>query len=60
MDGIGAPANTPTAIIDKLNTEVNAALADPAIKLDWLQVGSPLRIVLMTLELHFSEQILAK
>jgi tripartite-type tricarboxylate transporter receptor subunit TctC len=27
--GIGAPANTPAAIVDKLNKEVNAALADP-------------------------------
>jgi tripartite-type tricarboxylate transporter receptor subunit TctC len=27
--GIGAPANTPPAIVDKLNKEVNAALADP-------------------------------
>jgi tripartite-type tricarboxylate transporter receptor subunit TctC len=27
--GIGAPAKTPGAIVDKLNKEVNAALADP-------------------------------
>jgi len=31
-DGIGAPANTPTEIIDKLNNAVNAALTDPNIK----------------------------
>jgi tripartite-type tricarboxylate transporter receptor subunit TctC len=30
--GIGAPRNTPADIIDKLNKEVNAALADPRIK----------------------------
>jgi len=30
--GIGAPKNTPTEIIDKLNREVNAGLADPKIK----------------------------
>jgi tripartite-type tricarboxylate transporter receptor subunit TctC len=30
--GIGAPKNTPTDIIDKLNKEVNAALPDPRIK----------------------------
>ncbi len=30
--GIGAPAKTPRDVIDKLNAEVNAALADPAIK----------------------------
>jgi tripartite-type tricarboxylate transporter receptor subunit TctC len=31
-DGICAPANTPSAIIDKLNGEVAAVLAEPAIK----------------------------
>jgi tripartite-type tricarboxylate transporter receptor subunit TctC len=30
--GIGAPRNTPEEIIDKLNKEVNAALADPKIE----------------------------
>jgi len=30
--GIGAPRNTPTGIIDKLNREINAALADPDFK----------------------------
>jgi len=30
--GIGAPAGTPPEIIDKLNKETNAALADPALK----------------------------
>jgi tripartite-type tricarboxylate transporter receptor subunit TctC len=30
--GIGAPKNTPAAIVDKLNAEVNAALADRAMK----------------------------
>jgi tripartite-type tricarboxylate transporter receptor subunit TctC len=45
--GVGAPRNTPTEIIDKLNREINAALADPKIKarLDDLGVtvfaGSP-------------------
>jgi tripartite-type tricarboxylate transporter receptor subunit TctC len=27
--GIGAPKNTPTSIVEKLNKEINAALADP-------------------------------
>jgi len=27
--GLGAPKNTPTEIIDKLNREINAAFADP-------------------------------
>ena len=30
--GIGAPANTPAELIEKLNLETNAALADPAAK----------------------------
>jgi tripartite-type tricarboxylate transporter receptor subunit TctC len=30
--GIGAPKNTPAKIIDKLNREINAGLADPKLK----------------------------
>jgi tripartite-type tricarboxylate transporter receptor subunit TctC len=30
--GLGAPRNTPTDIIDKLNKEINAGIADPKIK----------------------------
>ncbi len=30
--GLGAPKNTPTEIVDKLNREINAALADPNMK----------------------------
>ena len=30
--GIGAPTNTPGEIVDKLNSEINAAFADPKIK----------------------------
>jgi tripartite-type tricarboxylate transporter receptor subunit TctC len=30
--GVGVPKNTPAEIIDKLNKEINAALADPKIK----------------------------
>ena len=29
--GVGAPRNTPAGIVDKLNREINAALADPKI-----------------------------
>jgi tripartite-type tricarboxylate transporter receptor subunit TctC len=29
--GIGAPKETPLEIVDKLNTEINAALTDPKI-----------------------------
>jgi tripartite-type tricarboxylate transporter receptor subunit TctC len=30
--GLGAPKNTPAEIVDKLNKEINAALADPEMK----------------------------
>jgi len=30
--GLGAPRNAPAEIIDKLNKEINAALADPGFK----------------------------
>ena len=30
--GIGAPKNTPAEIIDALNREINAALAEPAVQ----------------------------
>jgi tripartite-type tricarboxylate transporter receptor subunit TctC len=30
--GVGVPKNTPTEIVDKLNNEINAALADPNMK----------------------------
>jgi tripartite-type tricarboxylate transporter receptor subunit TctC len=30
--GVGAPKNTPADIVEKLNTEINAALADPKMK----------------------------
>jgi tripartite-type tricarboxylate transporter receptor subunit TctC len=32
VTGIGAPANTPVEIIDRLNREINSAFADPAMK----------------------------
>lgn len=37
--GIGAPKNTPKAIIDKLNKEVNAILAEPAMKTRIAELG---------------------
>jgi tripartite-type tricarboxylate transporter receptor subunit TctC len=30
--GVGAPRNTPTEIIDKLNKEINAGLSDPELR----------------------------
>jgi tripartite-type tricarboxylate transporter receptor subunit TctC len=38
--GIGAPHNTPAAIVDKLNTEINAALADPKMKARLAELGA--------------------
>jgi len=37
--GIGAPKNTPTEIVDKLNKEINATLADPKIKARLADIG---------------------
>lgn len=37
--GIGAPKNTPVEIIDKLNKEINAGLADPTIKARFSDLG---------------------
>ena len=37
--GIGAPRNTPAEIVDKLNTEVNTALADPKMKARLADLG---------------------
>jgi tripartite-type tricarboxylate transporter receptor subunit TctC len=39
-DAMGAPAKTPPEIIDKLNKEINAVLADPAIKTKLLDLGA--------------------
>jgi tripartite-type tricarboxylate transporter receptor subunit TctC len=38
--GIGAPRNTPLDIIDKLNKEINAALADPKNRARLAELGS--------------------
>jgi tripartite-type tricarboxylate transporter receptor subunit TctC len=37
--GIGAPRNTPAEIVDKLNKEINAALADPMMKARFAELG---------------------
>jgi tripartite-type tricarboxylate transporter receptor subunit TctC len=37
--GVGAPRNTPTEIIEKLNKEINAALADPNMKARLVALG---------------------
>jgi len=38
--GVGAPRDTPPAIIDRLNREVAAGLADPRIKAQYAELGS--------------------
>jgi tripartite-type tricarboxylate transporter receptor subunit TctC len=38
--GIGVPKNTPAEIIDKLNNEINASLADPKLKTGFAELGS--------------------
>jgi tripartite-type tricarboxylate transporter receptor subunit TctC len=39
-NGIGAPRNTPAEIVDKLNKEINAGLADPKLKARLAELGS--------------------
>jgi tripartite-type tricarboxylate transporter receptor subunit TctC len=38
--GIGAPSKTPVEIVDRLNREVNAGLADPKLKARLADLGS--------------------
>jgi tripartite-type tricarboxylate transporter receptor subunit TctC len=37
--GVGAPKNTPAEIVDKLNREINAGLADPRMKARFADLG---------------------
>jgi tripartite-type tricarboxylate transporter receptor subunit TctC len=37
--GVGAPKNTPTEIVDRLNKEINAGLADPKMKARFADFG---------------------
>jgi tripartite-type tricarboxylate transporter receptor subunit TctC len=37
--GVGAPKNTPAEIIEKLNNEINAGLADPKLKARITELG---------------------
>jgi tripartite-type tricarboxylate transporter receptor subunit TctC len=39
--GVGAPANTPPEILDKLHGEINAALADDKFKARLVELGAP-------------------
>jgi tripartite-type tricarboxylate transporter receptor subunit TctC len=38
--GVGVPTHTPTEIIDKLNKEINAGLADPKLKARFADLGA--------------------
>jgi tripartite-type tricarboxylate transporter receptor subunit TctC len=38
--GVGAPKNTPVEIVDALNKEINAALADPKMKARFAELGA--------------------
>jgi len=40
FQGIGAPRSTPTGIVNKLNAEINALLADPKVKARLADFGS--------------------
>jgi tripartite-type tricarboxylate transporter receptor subunit TctC len=37
--GIGAPKNTPAEIVERLNKEINAGLADPNLKTRFAELG---------------------
>ena len=37
--GFAAPKNTPAEIVDKLNKEINAAIADPGMKAKLAAIG---------------------
>jgi tripartite-type tricarboxylate transporter receptor subunit TctC len=56
-DGLGAPKNTPVAIIDKLNKEINAALADPKIKARLADLGgTPLQMTATEFAKHIDDE----
>jgi tripartite-type tricarboxylate transporter receptor subunit TctC len=38
--GIGAPKNSPAEIVERLNTEINAGLADPKLKARVADLGA--------------------
>jgi len=40
--GVGAPKATPVEIVDKLNKEINAGLADPKMKVRLADLGEAL------------------
>src|SRR5262245_3471897 len=45
VQGIGAPKDTPAEIVDKLNKEINAGLADPRLKARVADLGATVFVV---------------
>jgi tripartite-type tricarboxylate transporter receptor subunit TctC len=43
--GVGAPKNTPAEIVEKLNNEINAALADPKMKARLADLGGDVLVL---------------
>jgi tripartite-type tricarboxylate transporter receptor subunit TctC len=39
-DAVGVPKKTPTEIVEKLNKEINAVLADPKLKARFAEIGA--------------------
>jgi tripartite-type tricarboxylate transporter receptor subunit TctC len=55
--GIGAPANTPKEIVERLNAEINAGLADPVFKGKMSDIGSvPFPTSLAQFGKHLSDE----
>ena len=55
--GIAAPKNTPAEVIDRLNAEINAGLADPKVKARLADLGGT---VLSSSPAEFSQFIAAE
>jgi tripartite-type tricarboxylate transporter receptor subunit TctC len=45
LQGIGAPKDTPAEIVDKLNKEINAGLADPRLKARFADLGATVFVI---------------
>jgi tripartite-type tricarboxylate transporter receptor subunit TctC len=45
LQGIGAPKDTPAEIVEKLNKEINAGLADPKLKARFADLGATVFVV---------------
>ena len=42
--GLGVPKNTPIEIVDRLNKEINAILAEPEIKAQFAEIGTTIAL----------------